>query len=149
MRMEMNEFCQNMIQLEENARVLYLKFSEICDIRIRDTMLEFSEEEESHKGIILKIFDHIESNLELDDEIRTILKDQQLFYENGSENFILKKDKDFFVFSLSIERNSIDVYSEILHTFEMHSIEYNLFNDLIEQEKKHMVYILKALHDLN
>jgi rubrerythrin len=134
-----------MVKLEENARILYLMLAEMCDVRIKNTMLNFSQEEEKHKEIILGIFKETENDLELNNEVLSLIQPQNL-YEISKNS--LQKDKDFFVFALNTEKQSIEIYTKILNIFQKNSEEYNLFFDLIEQEKKHMLYILKILHEL-
>jgi len=143
--MEQNDLCHNMIQLEENARILYLKFAEMCNVRIKNTMLRFSKEEEKHKDTIFSLFKDIGSTLELNNDVLNLIQ-QQNFYKISEDG--LKKDKDFFIFALNIEKQSIEIYSKCLKNFEENTDEYNLFSELIEQEKKHMLYILKILHEL-
>ncbi|MPN55674.1 hypothetical protein SDC9_203358 [bioreactor metagenome] len=58
------------------------------------------------------------------------------------------KDKDFFIFALGIEKSSINIYSKVLELIKEPSEEYSLFEKLIEEEKKHMIYILKKIHEL-
>lgn len=146
--MENNNFYLNMIQLEENARSLYMKFSEICDLRIKKIIINFAEEEENHKKIIKSIFSHLITDVELNDEILMLIQEQELYRKEMEENVFNNRDKDFFVFALGIEKSSINIYSKVLENIKEYSKEYSLFKKLIEEEKKHMIYIIKKIHEL-
>jgi Rubrerythrin. len=145
---ENNNFYLNMIQLEENARSLYMKFSEICDLRIKKIIINFAEEEENHKKIIKSIFSHLITDVELNDEILMLIQEQELYRKEMEENVFNNRDKDFFVFALGIEKSSINIYSKVLENIKEYSKEYSLFKKLIEEEKKHMIYIIKKIHEL-
>lgn len=146
--MELNEFCENMIQIEENAKVFYEKLAEICDERIKEAVLMFAGQEEKHKEIMENLFKNIVNvKLDLNEEIKQIIKDQIDFINNNKDmNF--EKEKDFFNFAFEIEQKSIDAYGKIIWVFEIDTEGYILFKNLIEEEKKHMLYILKRIHEL-
>lgn len=147
--MGLNEFYQNMIQIEENARVFYEELAGFCEDRIKETVITFAKQEEMHKEIIKELFGNIENvNLDLSEKAKEIIKEQEEFIKNNNKNINFGKEKEFFNFAFSIEMKGIDTYSEIIKNFKKNTEEYNLFNNLIEEEKKHMLFILKKLHEL-
>lgn len=146
--MGLNELCQNMIQIEENARVFYEELAGFCEERIKETVITFAKQEEIHKEIIEELFGNIENvDLHLSEKAKEIIKEQKEFI-NYNKNVNFGKEKEFFNFAFSIEMKGIDTYSEIIKNFKKNTEEYNLFNNLIEEEKKHMLFILKKLHEL-
>jgi rubrerythrin len=147
--MESKEFCDNMIQLEENAADLYRRFGVNCNDRIKSTVLSMAQEEDKHKEIMLKLFSGTQIiNFKFNEEIKSIIKDQFDHLRGKSEDLNFKSEKDFFNFAFEIEKKSIDTFSNIIQIFEKDTSEYNLFNFLIDEEKKHMIYILKRIHEL-
>lgn len=146
--MEFNEFCENMIALEENAKVFYEILAEICDERIKETVLMFAGQEEKHKEIMEILFKNSKNvKIDLNEEIKQIIK-EQIYFINNNKGINFEKEKDFFNFAFAIEKKSIDTFNNILLIYERNTEEYNLFYNLIEEEKKHMLYILKRIHEL-
>lgn len=146
--MQLNEFCENMIQIEENAKVFYENLAGICDERIKEAVIMFARQEEKHKEIMEKLFKNlVDVKLDLNEEIKQIINEQMNFI-NKNKYINFEKEKDFFNFAFEIEKKSIDAYSRIIGVFETDTEEYKLFYSLIEEEKKHMIFILKIIHEL-
>ncbi|MGY0374745.1 hypothetical protein [Clostridium sp. JNZ J1-5] len=68
---------------------------------------------------------------------------------NKGKNFDFNDEKEFFQFALQIEKNSIDIYTKLLGSFEADCYEYKIFETLIKEEKKHMIFILNKLYEIN
>lgn len=147
--MDFNEFCNNLIQLEDNAGNLYEKFAMKCDERIKEAVLGLSREEEQHKEEMLKLYNSL-SNVksELNEEVKLIIKEQREYIENKDKNLDFKNDKDFFGFAFEIEQQSVDLFSKVLEMFSEGTNEYKIISNLIEEEKRHMIYILRKIHEL-
>lgn len=77
-----------------------------------------------------------------------LIQEQELYRKEMEENVFNNRVKDFFVFALGIEKSSINIYSKVLENIKEYSKEYSLFKKLIEEEKKHMIYIIKKIHEL-
>jgi len=67
---------------------------------------------------------------------------------NNDKKLNLNSEKDFFVFALQLERNSVEIYTQLLNIFEEDSYGYKSFEYLIKEERKHMLYILNKLYEL-
>lgn len=146
--MKANELAGYMIQLEDNARILYLRFSEVCNPALKDTMIALSMEEERHQQMIADIFREIKEDVNVDHmEIAKLIEKQQQFYNKMEENIAGVGDKDFFIFALGIEKDSINIYSEILEKVKSNYQQYLVFQNLIDEERKHTLFILDRLYE--
>ncbi|MDF2505722.1 MAG: Rubrerythrin [Clostridiaceae bacterium] len=146
--MNNNNFMQNLIQLEENAKLLYERISIICSDRLKETVIKFSYEEELHKEIIQKLFLRIDYEIIPNERILKLIRDQFNFYDKKNLEFEKINEKEFFLIALKIEQSSIEFYTEIIASIDHRTETYKIFNSLIEQEKKHMIKIVKMLHEL-
>ena len=146
--MKANELAGYMIQLEDNARILYLRFSEVCNPGLKDTMISLSKEEGRHQEMIADIFRVIKDDVNVDRiEIANLIEKQQQFFNKMEENISEVGDKDFFIFALGIEKDSINIYSKILEKVKSNYEQYLIFENLIEEERKHTLFILDRLYE--
>lgn len=146
--MKANELAGYMIQLEDNARILYLRFSEVCKPGLKDTMISLSNEEERHQEMIADIFGAIKDDVNVDQmEIANLIEKQQQFFDKMEENISSVGDKEFFIFALGIEKDSINIYSRILEKVKSNYEQYVIFENLIEEERKHTLFILDRLYE--
>ncbi|PKM60941.1 MAG: hypothetical protein CVU99_05580 [Firmicutes bacterium HGW-Firmicutes-4] len=88
----------------------------------------------------------LETNL--DQEMSKNLDKQIDHLENNGKNINMKSEKEFFQFALQVEINSVDIYSGHLGLFEKEAKEYQMFENIIHEEQKHMLFIIEILHDL-
>lgn len=146
--MKLVDLYTSLLKLEDNASELYIQFAQICDIRMKNTMVEFSKEEKMHKVFIHKAFLKLDDNLDLNKEVESLLNEQLNLTKENVKTLFFKKDKDFFIYALTIEKNSIDLYTKVYEMFAMDSPESTIFNELIQQERKHMLYIVKKIQEL-
>lgn len=57
-------------------------------------------------------------------------------------------EKDFFGFALQLERNSVELYTKMQELFEHGSDDHRMFGNLVGEEKKHMLFILNKLYEM-
>lgn len=147
--MNLEECCLALAKLEEDGSVLYKKFSEKCSENLKPVVLAFSSEEEKHKKLLLELSkDRVFKGKQINDNINDIFNQQIDYINNKSKNIKLDEEKEFFLFALQLEKNSIVMYTKLLKIFEINSYEYKSFEKLIKEEKSHMVYILNKLYEV-
>jgi len=147
--MKLQECFLKLSQIEEGGAELYEKFSQKCSEKLKPVVIAFSEEEEKHKNFMLDLSN--DENLkeeQLQEDVEKVFQKQADYLNNKDEKLDLTSEKDFFGFALQLEKNSVEIYTELLRIFEIDSIRYKFFEDLINQERKHMLYILNKLYEL-
>jgi len=98
---------------------------------------------------MLDLFDdEIFKEKQLDEDSEVILQQHLDFLKNNGNQLNLTSEKDFFQFSLQLEKNSIEMYTQQLIIFETDSDGYKRLECAIKDEKKHMIFILNRLHEL-
>lgn len=98
---------------------------------------------------MLDLFDdEIFKEKQLDEDSEVILQQHLDFLKNNDNQLNLTSEKDFFQFSLQLEKNSIEMYTQQLIIFETDSDGYKRLECAIKDEKKHMIFILNRLHEL-
>jgi hypothetical protein len=136
-------------KIEEGGSELYQKFSQECSEKLKPVVISFSEEEEKHKSFMIELSNY--ENLkeeQLHEDVEKVFKKQVDYLNNKDEKLDLTSEKDFFGFALQLEKNSVEIYTELLRIFETDSHGYKSFEELINQERKHMLYILNRLYEL-
>jgi len=137
-------------KIEEDSSILYKEFSEICSERFKHIGINFSKEEEKHREFILRLSSNISfKEIQVDENLNDIFEEQLDYLNFEDKNAILTSEKSFFIFALQMEKNSIEIYTKLLRTFEKDLEEYKIFKTLLNEEKKHMIYILDELYKLN
>ena len=139
------EFAEN----EGNAAGLYKTFSLECSKRLKPIVISFSKEEEKHKNYMLELSknEKLKEKL-LHEDVEMIFKNQAENLSSNDEILNVTSEKEFFGFALKLEKNSVEVYTKLLESFQTDSNEYKGFEALIKEERKHMLYILNELYEL-
>lgn len=133
--------------MEDAASNVYKTFSKICAENLKDVIIKLSEEEKNHKRIIYNSFKNIKfKEMDLGSSIDDAFKIQDNYMKVADQNEILSNEKNFFIFALQMEKNSAEIYEELLKLFEQSSEEYANFEMLLNEEKNHMVYVLNELY---
>ena len=147
--MKLKECFLKLAKIEEDGSLLYRRFSEICGEKLKPVVIAFSKEEEKHKIIMLELSNNekLKEN-RLNDASENIFQRQVDLLNSNDIKLNRISEKEFFVFALQLEKNSIEIYTELLYIFEMDSYMYKRFENLIKEERKHMVYILSKLYEL-
>ncbi|MBK5241552.1 hypothetical protein [Clostridium sp.] len=147
--MNLQECFLKVAQSEENAAELYEKISVECSERLKPVVISFSKEEIGHKNYMLELASNEKLNeKQLHDEIEEIIKYQEIDLKSNHKALDITSEKDFFGFALKLEKNSVELYTKLLDTFNSDSNEYKGFEVLIKEERKHMLYILNKLYEL-
>jgi len=134
---------------EEDGCTMYYKFSQICSEKLKQVVISFSKEEEKHKIIMLELSDNEKfKEKELDNDVENIFNMQIGSISNNDIKLNEISEKEFFIFALQLEKNSIEIYTKLLYIFEMDDYMYKKIENLIKEERKHMVYILNKLYEL-
>jgi rubrerythrin len=147
--MDLEECFLKLAQIEEYGSEIYEKFSEECSEKLKPVVISFSQEEEKHKKIMLELLnDKKLKRGQVKGAVEKILQKQMDYSNSNGKKLNLISEKEFFQFALKLEKNSIEIYTELLKMFEINSYEYKNFEALIKEEKNHMVYILNKLYEL-
>lgn len=147
--MNLQEWFLKLAQIEEDGAELYRKFSEDCNEKLKSVVISFSEEELKHKELMLELSgDENLKKKRLDEEVELTFKKQINHLENNGNKLDSTSEKDFFQFALQLEKNSIEIYTKQLSSFEKDSDAYKKFESIIKEERKHMLFILNKLYEL-
>lgn len=147
--MNLGECFLELANMEEEAANLYKEFSEICSENLKDVIIKLSDEEKKHIGIVYKVSENIKfKEKELGELVNKVFKQQVDYMNVKDKSEILTKEKNFFIFALQMEKNSIEIYTELLKLFKQDSQECKNFEMLLNEEKNHMIYVLNQLHEL-
>lgn len=147
--MNLHEWFLKLAEIEEDGAKLFENFSEKCSGKLKPVALSFSKEETQHKNFMLELFnDEKFKEKQLDEDGEMILQQHIDFLEKNGNQLNLTSEKDFFQFSLQLEKNSIEIYTQQLKIFEEDTYGYKQLESAIKDEKKHMIFILNRLHEL-
>lgn len=144
--MDFFDFIIKVKEMEQFASKMYREIADAAQLDVKKVATRFSEEEEKHaKAIeeIMRLYD--QRDVALSERSYLLL---QSWYDKRRQfdpsEFTTMKD--FFKFGLQGEKDSVLLYEEIIKSFPEDSTGYSLITKLIEEEKKHMYYLLKQLH---
>ncbi|MFT5873967.1 MAG: rubrerythrin [Clostridium sp.] len=147
--MNLQECFLKIAQIEEEGFLLYKKFSEECSEKLKPVVILISKEEEEHKKIMLELSNNEKlKEVQLDKDVEKVFQKQVQYLYNNDKKLNLNSEKEFFIFALQLEKNSVEIYTKLLCVFEMDSYGYRSFEELIKQERKHMIFILNKLYEL-
>ena len=145
--MNLQECFLELSRSEEVASELYKKFSEVCNEKLKPVVISFSQEEKKHKIFMQKLSNNENfKEKHLDEDIEEVFQKQNNYLNNKKLKLTL--EKDFFVFALQLEKNSVEIYTKLLSIFETDFYIYKSFEELIKEERRHMLYILNKLYEL-
>lgn len=143
------ELLEHIVSTEERAGRIYESIAKISDDDIKKTAVSFAKQEQHHKEIINEF---IRDGNELDQvvpENATLLLES---YENNQREALIKNvsvsRKELFKFALQMEKDSITLYEEIIRLFHLEDLSKKYFEKLVKEERGHMYYVLKQLHEL-
>lgn len=147
--MILEECFLKLAQMEEDGAKLYQKFSEECSEKLKPVVVLFSQEEGKHKELMIQFANNEKLKAEqLDRETEEVIQKQVDYYSTNGENLNLASEKEFFRFSLQLEKNTIEIYTKLLSILEEESYAFKSFEALIGEERKHMLFILNELYEL-
>ncbi|PRR81691.1 ferritin family protein [Clostridium vincentii] len=146
--MNLGECFLELAKNEEDSGNLYKEFATTCSGKLKSICIKFSKEE--HNAGILKLSKNIKSkDKQLNEDLNDFFKEQTNYIKIKHQNINFVTEKDFFIFVLQMEKNSIKIYTKLLSMFKIDSDEFKIFEKLLNEEKRHMIYILSQIHKLN
>lgn len=147
--MKFYDYIDKFIDLERKASNVYEKIKLNSPEKIANIAETFSKEELKHVEWLEGLKQSIPDNeVEINEEFYYISDFNFKSVDSKGSEFKVETEKDLFLFSLQMEKNSILMYSEFKNNFPTESDEYELFKRIIDEERSHMFLILKVLHDL-
>lgn len=144
-----NELLEHIINTEERAGLIYESIAELNDGEIKTIAMNFAKQERHHKEMIKKFIEEAdELSQEVSENAYLLLNS----YEKNQKETVIKKvdttRKELFKLALQMEKDSINIYEEIIRLFALEGLSKDYFEKLIKEERGHMYYILKQLHDM-
>lgn len=147
--MKFQEYFLKLADIEELGEEMYENFSKSCNEKLKPVVIAFSKEEAKHQQLMIELSgDDRCTEKKLTKDMELILNQQIDYIKINGVNLDMNSEKDFFQFALQIEKNSIDMYTAQLSAFENNSNESIIFENIIKEERKHMLYILDQLYEL-
>jgi len=147
--MNFQEYFLKLADIEELGEELYENFSKTCNEKLKPVVIAFSKEEGKHQKLMFDLsVDDCYTGKQCNEDNALILNRQIDHIKINGEKLNMESEKDFFQFALQIEKNSIDIYSAQLREFENDSEAFTMFENIIKQERKHMLFILDRLYEL-
>lgn len=144
--MNLRECFLELIRIEEKGADIYLNFSKMCSEQIKPVLVLFSEQESKHMKALLALskYERLQ-NKKLDLHTEENFKEQLDYLNNEEINPVT--EKEFFKYALQLEKNSAQLYESLAAEFEPDTYENKVFSDLMKEEKRHMIFILKRLYE--
>ncbi|AFA48865.1 hypothetical protein [Acetobacterium woodii] len=147
--MNLKEWFLLLAKIEEDGAELYEKFSEVCSEKLKAVVRSFAQEEFKHKRLMIDLAsDDQYKNIHLDKMVSDISLQQADYVANNCGSVNSPSDKEFLQFALELEKNYIEIYKRQLTIFTADSSEYKKFKSIIEEARKHMIFILNKLNDM-
>ncbi len=146
--MILKDCINELIKMEENASILYDREVSEADERFKPVMKRLSSEELKHREFLLDLLEKKELlDYVLNEEIVKCLESQKVHLKEGiSKN---PSQKEFFKFALQIEENSAELYEKLASYSNIEENFEKTFSKLVFWEKRHMIFILSILHEMN
>jgi len=143
------ELLEHIISTEERAGRIYDNIAEISDGDIKTTALNFAKQEQHHKEIINQFISEGKALTQDVPENAALLLAS---YESNQRIALIEEvstsRKKLFKFALQMEKDSITLYEEIIRLFKLDEFSKKHFEKLVKEERGHMYYVLKQLHEL-
>lgn len=147
--MTLQEWFLMLAKIEEDGAELYKKFSEFSSGKLKSVILGFAQEEFKHKRLMIDLSSNYQFNgIQLNETVAMLSQQQADYVANNCVNINLSSEKEFLQFALQLEKNYIEIYKRQLDIFDLDSNEYKRFKIVIEESRKHMVFIVNILNDL-
>jgi rubrerythrin len=147
--MNLIKYINKFIEMEEDAAWLYEKIAELSDSEIAKIARNYKEEEIRHKEVIKNMAVSLYNDEIAVDENEISADKLSLRSSKYVESELaINSRKDFFLFALQGEKESVSMYNEFLKYLKESTKEHSVFTKLIEEEKQHMYFLLRVLHDM-
>lgn len=145
--MNLRELLEKIALSEEHAMNIYKKIAEKGEENIKKTAEVFAEEKRRHSEEMRK---HLKVNEELEEPIPAEIFMLLEIDGKGQESILQREGitkKELFTYALKLEKNSILLYEELVKHFQFSPSWSQVFTNLKEEERKHMYFILRNLHE--
>ncbi|HEY5556343.1 hypothetical protein [Acetobacterium sp.] len=147
--MNLQEYFLELADIEALSEEMFENFSKSCSEKLKPVVLALAKEEAKHLELMVELSgDDRYKEKKMNEEIALVLKQQIDHIKINGEKLDMNCEKDFFQFALQIEKNSINIYTAQLSAFENDSNALIMFETIIKEERKHMLYILDRLYKL-
>lgn len=134
--MNMGELFVQLSEIEEAGSNLYITFSKQCSDRLKNTALLLAREEVLHKEMLWEVSSNSKiKQKKISDELNKALEKQLDYMKTEGENVELSSEKSFFKFALELERNSVDIYQNMMEMLLDDEYEYHKIQIILEDEK--------------
>lgn len=143
-----------LVMEEKKAGDMYLMLSEKLDPHLAEISLRFSKEEVHHIKILTDLVDKLSSYTKdissVQNRIEEFLNadENKLKFDKIDDSLKSLTKKEFFLYALQKEKNSVYIYKTLKDFFEDDiTLEY-IFSNLIKEEENHMYFIISEMHNL-
>lgn len=143
-----------LVMEEKKAGDMYLMLSEKLDPHLAEISLRFSKEEIHHikilKDLVDKLSTYTKDISSVQNRIEEFLNadENKLKFDENDDSLKSLAKKEFFLYALQKEKNSVYIYKTLKDFFEDDtSLEY-IFSNLIKEEENHMYFIISEMHNL-
>lgn len=140
---------ERLVEMELDGAKIYEEIANFSPEEISKVAFTFKNEEFKHAKLLKDMGREVE-NIRLPADFEKFY-DKELNLRSskyGNDELKFSERKDFFMFALKGEKESISIYEKIKEVFALDSKGYNLMDKLIKEEKNHMYFLLKILHDM-
>ena len=147
--MNIKELLKKLVDSEDYVAQLYKKIAKTSEDEFAETVLLFAKQEGTHAIRIGSLLNQLENPDAVVPMEIALLPQWSLTNESvhaESTNFTTRKK--LFLYALQVEKDSIVLYEEIVRLFNEDTEGKRIFVQLIEEERKHMYFILRRLHEL-
>lgn len=147
--MILGELLEEIFKDEEYASLVYERIAAVNEEDIKATALTFVKEEKDHSKVIQSIIE-LGEGLEnpVPEEVVLKLKMSKKEGKDASLDLAGASRKQLFHYALQMEKDSIAQYEDIARCFDSETMGRQQFEKLAKDERNHMYFILKKLHEL-
>lgn len=142
-------FVDRLIEMELDGAKIYEEIDDQSLGEISEIAVKFKGEEIKHAKLLESMREELAAitlNMDFEKFYEEELNLRSSKYNKDELKFLERKD--FFMFALKGEKESISIYEKIKDMFDLDSKGYSLMDKLIKEEKSHMYFLLKILHDM-
>ncbi len=146
--MNLHDVLQVLVTSENDAGAVYETIAGRNEGEVARTSLVFAEQERRHAQRIKTLVDQVDGMDELVNEDMAKLLTLYVIESETKRELKSASRKQLFRYALQIEKDSVLLYQEIAGFFEPETPGRNQFDALVTEERAHMYFVLKQLHDL-
>lgn len=152
--MLIKDLLSKLVKEEKKACDMYLMLAEKLDSNLAEVSLRFSKEEVHHIKILEDLVDKLSSYTKDISSVQYRIEEfinadeNKLKFDKIDDSLKSLTKKEFFLYALQKEKNSVYIYRTLKDFFEDDiTLEY-IFSNLIKEEENHMYFIISEMHNL-